>query len=434
VDTKTQILELVRKYDQESSQRTSAFEPGVTPILPSGAVLSEDDRMAFVEAALEMRIAAGVSARRFERLLARTLDVRKAHFTNSGSSANLLALASLTSPVLGDARLVPGDEVITVAAGFPTTVNPIVQNGLTPVFVDIELGTYNTTVERIAEAIGPRTRAIMIAHALGNPYEVQEIAELASSRDLFLVEDNCDAVGSTYKGKLTGGFGDLSTVSFYPAHHITTGEGGCVLTSNLVHARIVESLRDWGRDCWCEPGESDTCHKRFSYQLGELPYGYDHKYIFSHVGYNLKAGDVQAALGLSQLTRVHEFGAVRRENWRRLREGLDGLPWFLLPSATPHSDPSWFGFILTLTEDAPFGRNDVVEFLESRRIGTRLLFAGNLARHPAYLDRPYRVSGELTNSDIVTERTFWVGVYPGINQEMTTYMTDSLWEFVRRYQ
>ncbi|SOD59566.1 CDP-6-deoxy-D-xylo-4-hexulose-3-dehydrase [Streptomyces zhaozhouensis] len=428
-ETKDAVLELVRAYDKELAQGRE-FQPGITPVLPSGAVLSADDRVALVEAALDMRIAAGVSSRRFERLFARTLGLRKAHLTNSGSSANLLALAALCQPELGDARLVPGDEVITVAAGFPTTVNPIVQNGLTPVFVDIDLDTYNTTPDLIRAAIGPRTRAIMIAHAMGNPFPAEEIAALAEEHGLFLVEDNCDAVGSTYRGRLTGGFGEVSTVSFYPAHHITAGEGGCVLTDNLVLARVVESLRDWGRDCWCEPGENDTCHKRFSYQMGELPFGYDHKYIFSHIGYNLKATDAQAALALTQLSRLEDFGAARRANWRRLREGLDGLPWLRLPQPTPDSDPSWFGFVITLTDDAPFSRSDIVNFLESRRIGTRLLFAGNLTRHPAYLDRGFRVSGELTNCDVVTDRTFWVGVYPGITSEMTDYMVASFRKFV----
>jgi NDP-hexose-3,4-dehydratase len=426
-DAKTLILEQVGKYHQERA--TPEFIPGVTPIGPSGAVLNEDDRVALVEAALEMRIAAGVTARKFERLFARALGLRKAHMTNSGSSANLLALSALTSPQLEDRRLRPGDEVITVAAGFPTTVNPIFQNGLVPVFVDVELGTYNATADAVAAAIGPKTRAVMLAHALGNPYEVAEIAQLAEDNDLFLVEDNCDAVGSTYRGRKTGTFGDLSTVSFYPAHHITTGEGGCVLTDNLALARIVESLRDWGRDCWCEPGEDDTCHKRFAYKLGDLPARYDHKYTFSHVGYNLKGTDIQAALGLSQLKRVDDFGMARKRNWQRLRDGLAGVPGLLLPSATPDSDPSWFGFALTVLPDAGFERYELLQFLQARRIGARLLFAGNLTRHPGYLDREYRVAGELKNSDIITERTFWLGVYPGLTTEMIDYVAASVREF-----
>nr|AXL05443.1 lipopolysaccharide biosynthesis protein RfbH [uncultured bacterium] len=427
-ESKAQILELVRKYHQENA--SGEFVPGTTLVQSSGAALDEEDRVALVEAALDMRIAAGVSARRFEREFARHLGLRKAHMTNSGSSANLLALSALTSPALEDRRLVPGDEVITVAAGFPTTVNPIVQNGLVPVFVDVELGTYNTTPERIEAAIGPRTKAIMVAHALGNPFAVAEVAEIAERHDLFLVEDNCDAVGSTYQGKLTGTFGDMSTVSFYPAHHITTGEGGCVLTSNLALARIVEQLRDWGRDCWCEPGEDDTCRKRFDYQAGTLPQGYDHKYIFSHVGYNLKATDLQAALGLTQLAKLDDFGAARRRNWQRLREGLDGLPGLLLPSPTPGADPSWFGFVITVLPDAPFRRSELVAFLEASRIGTRRFFGGNLTRHPAYMNQPYRVSGDLANSDLITEHTFWVGVYPGLSTQMIDYVIESIRGYV----
>jgi NDP-hexose-3,4-dehydratase len=427
-DTKALVLEQVRKYHQENKERD--FVPGVTPILSSGAVLDEDDRVALVEAALDVRIAAGPSARKFESAFARFFGLRKAHLVNSGSSANLLALAALTSPKLEETRLRPGDEVITMATGFPTTVNPIVQNGLVPVFVDIELGTYNTTLDRVEAALSPRTRAIMMAHTLGNPFPVAEIAELATERGLFLIEDNCDAVGSTYRDKLTGTFGDLTTVSFYPAHHITSGEGGCVLTPSLELARIVESLRDWGRDCWCEPGEDNRCLKRFDYQLGTLPKGYDHKYTFSHVGYNLKATDIQGALAFSQLRRLPEFGSARRRNWRRLRERLDGVPGLLLPEPTPGSDPSWFGFVITVLPYAGFSQQELVNFLESRRIGTRRLFGGNITRHPAYQGVRARVVGDLTNSDVVTEQTFWVGVYPGITTEMVDYMVESIKEFV----
>jgi NDP-hexose-3,4-dehydratase len=428
------ILEQTRKLHRSREAAVEEFVPGVTPILPSGAVLDEDDRAALVEQALNLRIASGAAALRFERLFAKTIGVRKAHLTNSGSSANLLALASLTVPELKDRRLRPGDEVITPAVGFPTTVNPILQCGLKPVFVDVDLGTYNTTLERVEAAIGPRTKAIMMAHALGNPFPVAEIAELAKERGLFLIEDNCDAVLSTYQGKNTGTFGDYSTVSFYPAHHLTMGEGGCVLSKSLELARIVESMRDWGRDCWCEPGEDNKCLKRFDYQMGDLPHGYDHKYIFSHVGYNLKTTDIQAALGLSQLTKLADFTEARKRNWRRLREGLDGVPGLLLPEATPGSDPSWFGFVITLTEDAPFRRPELVDFLTSRHIGTRLLFASNLLRHPAYQDVEHRISGGLTNSDIITERTFWIGVYPGITTEMTDYMVASIREFAEKHR
>ncbi|MFD8064243.1 lipopolysaccharide biosynthesis protein RfbH [Streptomyces cyaneofuscatus] len=423
------ILDETVKLHQDR-QDNGPFVPGTTEIWPAGAVLDERDRTALVEAALEMRIAAGPSSRKFESRFARALGLRKAHLVNSGSSANLLALTAFTSPLLEDRRLRRGDEVITVAAGFPTTVNPIIQNGLVPVFVDVELATYNTTAERVAAAIGPKTRAIMIAHALGNPFEVAEIAQLAEEHDLFLIEDNCDAVGSTYDGRATGTFGDITTVSFYPAHHLTMGEGGCVLTSNLALARIVESLRDWGRDCWCEPGETNKCLKRFQYQMGTLPEGYDHKYIFSHVGYNMKATDIQAALGLTQLDKLDDFCAARRRNWRRLRDGLDGVPHLVLPEATPRSDPSWFGFALTVDPDAPFSRAALVGFLEDRRIGTRRLFAGNLTRHPAYIGQEHRVVGELTNSDIIAEQTFWVGVYPALTDEMMDYVISSVKEFV----
>jgi CDP-6-deoxy-D-xylo-4-hexulose-3-dehydrase len=428
-ERKEHILDEVRKYHQEAGDRP--FVPGVTPILSSGAVLDEEDRVALVGAALDMRIAAGVAARRFEREFARFFGLRKAHLTNSGSSANLLAVSALTSGQLESCELRQGDEVITVAAGFPTTVNPIVQNGLVPVFVDVELGTYNTTPDRVAAAITPRTKAIVLAHALGNPYQATEMAQLADEHGLFLVEDNCDAVGSTYDGRLTGTFGDLATVSFYPAHHITMGEGGCVLTNNVNLARIVEQLRDWGRDCWCEPGEDNTCFKRFDYQFGTLPHGYDHKYVFSHVGYNLKSTDLQASLGLAQLGKLSEFTRARRRNWREMREGLDGLPGLLLPSATPGSDPSWFGFVITVEPDAPFTRQALVDHLESRRIGTRRFFGGNLTRHPAYLGRPHRIAGSLTNSDVITENTFWIGVYPGLTTEMIQYVVASIREFVK---
>jgi CDP-6-deoxy-D-xylo-4-hexulose-3-dehydrase len=428
-DHKALILDEVRKYHQEV-QGDRTFVPGVTEIWPTGAVLDADDRVALVEAALDMRIAAVHSAGKFESAIARRLNRRKAHLTNSGSSANLLAVSSLTSHQLGDRRLRPGDEVVTAAVGFPTTVAPILQNGLVPVFVDVELGVYNATADRVARAIGPRTRAIILAHTVGNPFEVAEMARLAAEHELFLIEDNCDALGSTYDGRPTGSFGDLATVSFYPAHHITMGEGGCVVTSNLALARIVESLRNWGRDCWCDPGESNTCLKRFEWQMGTLPAGYDHKYIFSHVGYNLKATDLQAALGLTQLAKLDAFCATRRRNWRRLREGLEGVPHLLLPEPTPRSDPSWYGFVITVDPAAPFGSPELVDFLEERKIGTRRLFAGNLTRHPAYMDRPHRVAGELTNSDIVTEQTFHVGVYPGLTDEMIDYIVSSVKEFV----
>lgn len=427
-DRRDTLLDEVAKYHLDGSS-SGPFVPGQTEIWPSGATFDADDRVALVEAALDMRIAHGESASEFETAFARRLGVRKAHLTNSGSSANLLAITALTSPLLGRRRLRPGDEVVTVAAGFPTTVNPVLQNGLVPVFVDVELGTYNASVEQVAAAIGARTRAIALAHTLGNPFAATEMAELAREHGLFLVEDNCDALGSTYRGRSTGGFGDVSTASFYPAHHITMGEGGCVTSSSPLIGKIVESLRDWGRDCWCAPGASNTCQKRFSYQKGTLPRGYDHKYIYSHIGYNLKSTDIQAALGLSQLAKLDYFGGARRHTWQRIRDGLVGTPHLLLPAPTPHSDPSWFGFVLTIESDAPFGRPELIRFLNRRRIGTRQLFAGNLTRHPAYQDATYRVVGGLDNSDLITNRSFWVGVYPGITDEMTDYVVASLREF-----
>ncbi|WP_216893808.1 lipopolysaccharide biosynthesis protein RfbH [Nocardia alni] len=426
------LLRTIREFHEQQAQ--PPFVPGVTEIQSSGACLDADDKTALAAAAVDMRIAAGALAHKFETSFARRIGTRKARLTNSGSSANLLAITALTAPELGDARLRPGDEVITAAAGFPTTVNPIVQNGLEPVFVDIDERTYNVTPEAIEAAIGPRTRAVALAHTLGNPFPIAEIAELCSKHDMFLIEDNCDAVGSTYRSRPTGTFGDLSTVSFYPAHHVTTGEGGCVLTDNLVLARVVKSLRDWGRDCWCEPGESNRCGRRFGFELGGLPYGYDHKYIYSHIGYNLKATDLQAALGLSQLAKLDDFCAARRHNWARLREQLDGIDHLRLPEPTPYSNPSWFGFAMTVTSDAPFDRVGIVNFLESRRIATRGLFAGNLLRHPAYSGISHRISGDLTVSDQVADRTFWVGVYPGITDEMIDYMVASIREFVAGYQ
>jgi CDP-6-deoxy-D-xylo-4-hexulose-3-dehydrase len=426
------LLARIRGFRKPQAEHN--FTAGVTEIQSSGACLDDDDRVAVAEAALDMRIAAGILARRFETEFARKIGLRKARLTNSGSSANLLAVTALTAPELGDARLRPGDEVITAAAGFPTTVNPILQNGLKPVFIDIDSFTYNTTPEVVEAAIGPRTRAVVLAHTLGNPFPVAEISALCAERGMFLIEDNCDAVGSTYRSRATGTFGDLATVSFYPAHHLTTGEGGCVLTNDLRTARVVKSLRDWGRDCWCDPGESDKCGKRFDQQLGDLPYGYDHKYIYSHIGYNLKTTDIHAALGLSQLARLDDFCARRRHNWRRLREGLDGIDHLRLPEPTPDSDPSWFGFALSVLPDAPFRRIDIVNFLEGRKIATRGLFAGNLLRHPAYSNIECRISGSLAASDYVADNTFWVGVYPGITDEMTDYMVASVREYVSGYR
>jgi CDP-6-deoxy-D-xylo-4-hexulose-3-dehydrase len=321
--------------------------------------------------------------------------------------------------------------VVTVAAGFPTTVNPIVLHGLVPVFVDVELGTYDAQIDRVAEAIGPRTRAIVMAHTLGNPFDLEAVTRLAREHELFLVEDNCDALGARYHGRLTGTFGDLATLSFYPAHQMTTGEGGCVLTDRGPLGKIVESLRDWGRDCWCAPGMENTCGKRFEWQLGDLPFGYDHKYVYSHVGYNLKLTDSQAAVGLAQLDRLAGFVSQRQEHWRRLADGLADLEeHFVLPRPTPGSEPSWFGFALTVRPEAPFTRNEIIEFLEGRRIATRLMFGGNLTRQPAYAEVEYRVVGDLDVSNVIAESTFWIGVFPGLTDEMLDYVIASFHEFV----
>jgi CDP-6-deoxy-D-xylo-4-hexulose-3-dehydrase len=425
-----EILALVSRY-YEVAFPNKPFVPGETPVPISGRVFDADDLVHLVDASLDFWLTTGRCADQFEREFARFMGVRHAILCNSGSSANLLALSALTSPKLGERRLKPGDEVITVAAGFPTTVNPIVQNGLVPVFVDIELGTYDIDVRYLEEAIGPRTRAIMLAHTLGNPFNVDAVLKVVKRHNLWLIEDNCDALGSTYKGRLTGTFGDLSTVSFYPAHHITMGEGGCVLTNQPKLKTLVESFRDWGRDCWCDPGKENTCGKRFEWELGELPYGYDHKYIYSHIGYNLKLTDMQAAVGVAQLKKLPSFIEARKRNWRLLYEGLNPLGEFLiLPQPTPASDPSWFGFLITVRPEAPFTRNDLVRYLESRKIATRLLFGGNLVRQPAYKEVPSRILGELKNTDLVMKQTFWIGVYPGLSDKMLAYIVDSFSGFV----
>jgi len=417
----------------EAALRPLPFVPGESWVPVSGRVFDATELEFLVDASLDFWLTTGRFAAQFEREFARTVGVRHAILCNSGSSANLLATSALTSSKLGDRQLRPGDEVITVAAGFPTTVNPMIQHGLVPVFLDVDLGTYDIDVTRLEEAISPRTRAVILAHTLGNPFDVDAITALAKRHDLWLAEDSCDALGSTYRGKNVGGFGDLATVSFYPAHHITMGEGGCVLTNAPQMKTIVESFRDWGRDCWCDPGKENTCGKRFDWDLGDLPHGYDHKYIYSHIGYNLKATDMQAAVGVAQLQKLPGFIERRRHNWRRFREGLADLSdVFVLPRATEHSDPSWFGFALTVRPDAPFGRRELIRWLEERRIATRLLFGGNLLRQPAYRDVPNRVVGELVNTDIVMQGTFWIGVYPGITDTMVDYVVDSLQLFRAR--
>jgi CDP-4-dehydro-6-deoxyglucose reductase, E1 len=427
-----QILDLVREYAATSLAR-APFVAGQSSVPASGKLLNADDLAELVDASLDGWLTTGRFNEAFERKLAIYLGVTHARTTNSGSSANLLAVSALTSPLLGDRALKPGDEVITAAAGFPTTVNPILQNALVPVFVDSELATYNATPRAVEEALSPRTRAIMLAHTLGNPYAVAELRKLADRHGLWLIEDCCDALGAQYRGRNVGTFGHLGTLSFYPAHHITMGEGGAIFTSDPELLRVIESFRDWGRDCWCAPGMENTCGKRFDWQLGELPHGYDHKYTYSHAGYNLKITDMQAALGLSQLARIDEFVGARRRNFAWLRKRLAPLAGeLLLPEATPGSDPSWFGFPITIEDSAGLSRVDLLRFLDQRRVGTRLLFAGNLTRQP-YLQRyKYRVSGTLDNADRIMRDTFWVGVWPGLDEAALEHIAGGIETFLGR--
>jgi CDP-6-deoxy-D-xylo-4-hexulose-3-dehydrase len=429
-DTRRQILDLVGRYYRERHAPRS-FEPERDSVRYAGRVFGEDEMRALVDSSLDFYLTASRYTEEFEAGFADYLSLSDALFVNSGSSANLVALTTLTSPKLGDRRLQAGDEVITVAAGFPSTVAPIVQNGLVPVFVDVRLGDYNVDPEQLRDAVSPRTRAIMLAHTLGVPFDLDAVMELVESHDLWFVEDNCDALGATYRGRLTGTFGHLATSSFYPAHHITTGEGGMVVTNDTALARIAQSIRDWGRDCYCAGGENNTCGKRFSQQFGGLPYGYDHKYVYSHLGYNLKATDMQAAIGATQLGRVDEFVAARRRNHARL---LDALGPFedrlILPTTPPNTDPSWFAFVITVREDAGFTRADLTGFLEANRIETRGLFSGNLLRHPAFESIERRVVGDLANTEAIMYRTFFLGVYPGIDHDRMSYVIETFERFM----
>jgi len=427
---RAQILDLVTEYHKEAFPE-KPFLGGISTIPVSGKVFDNHELELLVDSSLDFWLTTGRYAEKFEKSFAKKMEMKHAMLCNSGSSANLLAVTALTSSRLGKRALKDGDEVITAAAGFPTTVNPILQNRLVPVFVDIELGTYDSSVEKIEAAIGPKTKAIVMAHTLGNPFDIQGVMELAEKHNLFVVEDTCDAVGAKFNGKAVGSFGDLSTASFYPAHHITMGEGGCVMVKKASMKKIVESLRDWGRDCWCPPGQDDTCGRRFDWQLGELPYGYDHKYVYSHIGYNLKMTDMQAAIGVAQLEKLDGFIDARNANWKRLYKGLKSVEEFLLlPKATKGSEPSWFGFPITVKENAPFSRFDLVQHIESRRIGTRQLFGGNLLKQPAYVGLPIKVVGSLKNADIVTDSTFWIGVYPGLTNEIVDFMSGTICEFI----
>lgn len=427
-EIRKKILELTSQY-YRMQWPDRPFREGRDYVPVTGKVFDDEELACLLDSSLDFWLTAGRYAAEFEKKFARFMGTKYAILTNSGSSANLLALSALTSPQLGDRRLRPGDEVIAVAAGFPTTVNPILQNQLVPVFLDVDIPTYNIDTTLLESAINERTKAVMIAHTLGNPFNLDEVKRVAKKYKLWLIEDTCDAVGAEYRGQKAGTFGDMATVSFYPAHHITMGEGGAVLTSDPLLKKIVESFRDWGRDCWCMPGKDNTCGKRFDWQLGDLPCGYDHKYTYSHIGYNLKVSDMQAAIGVAQLTKLPAFIAKRRENFAFMRQALSGLEdRITLPEATPHSNPSWFGFPITVRKTAGISRNQIVRFLEQNKIGTRFLFGGNLLRQPAYQGISYRTAGELANTDRIMNDTFWIGIYPGLTREMLQYTINVLYK------
>ena len=421
---RAQILDLVREY-HAAAYPDAPFVAGSSPIPVSGRVFDDDDIVKLVDSSLDFWLTTGRFAAEFEREFAKRMGLRHCLLVNSGSSANLVAFSALTSPKLGDRQILPGDEVITTATGFPTTVNPAIQYGAVPVFLDVDVPTYNIDVSLLEEALSPKTKAVMVAHTLGNPFDLATITDFCRRNGLWLIEDCCDAVGARYDGKPVGTFGDLATVSFYPAHHITMGEGGAVLCNQGAIKVLAESFRDWGRDCWCEPGKDNTCGKRFDQQFGTLPAGYDHKYVYSHIGYNLKVTDMQAAVGVAQLAKLDGFIEARTRNFDHLYEGLSDLQdCLLLPEATPNSEPSWFGFPVAMRPEAPISRNDLVRALNDRGIGTRLVFAGNLLRQPAYLDITHRVVGDLTNADFVMENALWLGVFPGLTPDHIDHVID----------
>ena len=434
---KKEILSKVKEY-YSSVFAEKDFKPGETPVNYGGRVFDENDLQNLVDSSLEFWLTSGRYADEFEKSLAKFIGVKYCSLTNSGSSANLLAVSALTSPKLGERRLKKGDEVVTVAAGFPTTVAPIIQNGCVPVFVDVELPSYNINIKELEKAISKKTKAIIVAHTLGNPFNIDKVKAICKKHKLWLVEDNCDSLGSKYKGKYTGSFGDIATCSFYPPHHITMGEGGALLTDNFTLKRIIDSFRDWGRDCWCPSGQDDTCKKRFKWQLGELPYGYDHKYIYSHFGYNLKVTDMQASIGCAQLKKLPKFIKARQSNYKKLLKGLSKYSKHLIFSeALEGVAPSWFGFLMTVREAAPFSREELVNFIESKKIQTRMLFAGNIIRHPVFDEmrkskKGYRVIGDLKNTDLIMNNTFWVGVYPGMTEAKIEYIIKSFEEFFYR--
>lgn len=430
-ELKEKIFRLVEEY-YELKFRNRKFEAGKDVVKYAGRVFDEKELKLLIDSSLDFWLTSGRYAEEFEKKFSDFVGVKYAMLTNSGSSANLLALTSLTSHLLGDKRLKPGDEVITIAAGFPTTLNPIIQNNLIPVFVDVDIPTYNINVNELERAITPRTRAIMIAHTLGNPFNLEKVMEIKRKYNLWLIEDCCDALGSIYDGKMVGTFGDVATCSFYPAHHITMGEGGIVFTNNDRIARAVVSIRDWGRDCYCKVGVSNTCGKRFSGKYGDLPYGYDHKYVYSHIGYNLKITDMQAAIGVAQIEKLPRFIKIRRENfskWYKIFKKYE--KYFILPQATEKSDPSWFGFPLSVKPESIFTRNELTNYLSKNKIETRNLFAGNLIRQPAYLNIEKRVYGDLKNTDFIMNSTFFIGTYPGITESMMEYVDRKISEFIK---
>ncbi|KAF0226222.1 MAG: CDP-6-deoxy-D-xylo-4-hexulose-3-dehydrase [Erysipelotrichaceae bacterium] len=432
-DLRNEILEKVKEfYKQELDTKQHTFEEGKNVVPFAGRVYDEDELVKLVDASLDFWLTAGRYAEEFERDFAKYMGTKFCLLTNSGSSANLLALTAFTSPKLGEKCLKPGDEVITVAAGFPTTINPIIQNGLIPVFVDVEIGTYNIKVDELEKAYSEKTKAVMIAHTLGNPFDLDAVMAFTKKHDLYLIEDCCDAVGSTYDGKMVGTFGHASTTSFYPAHHMTMGEGGAILVNNNLYKTLVQSFRDWGRDCFCEPGANDTCGRRFTMQFGSLPQGYDHKYVYSHIGYNLKITDMQAAVGVAQLKKLPGFVESRKKNFNIMHNGLKQFEEYLvLPYATKKSDPSWFGFPITVKVNDKFTKNQIVEYLENHKIMTRQLFAGNITRQPAFKDIKYRQVGTLENTDMIMNNTFFIGVYPGLTERKLNYVLRTFEDFFR---